>query len=199
MNRKLILLAACLSLAACAPKKTADAAAYDVSIPLKEVMAHVVDPGAWGFWNYTGDVVDAKGTHSRVPIDPKTIPDVPGMADDERRVALDKQWTDAESGTVQLIEVSNVLQLPGYVRKLDKNDDGDWVKFAQKLNGYAHDAQDAVEARDGQKMFDTGGQIFQVCTDCHAKYLLPFIDPKTGEIPDGVTPGGEPTQARKKG
>ena len=80
-----------------------------------------------------------------------------------------------------------------------------WPRLATAEEGYSirlrnslRDPHIPVEAKDAKKMFDTGGQIFQVCTDCHAKYLLPFIDPKTGEIPDGVTPGGEPTQERKK-
>ncbi len=195
MIKKLFLFTACAGLVACS-QGARDKTAYDVSIPLKEVMGHVVDPAAWAFWNRSGDIVDMSGTHSRVPVDPKTIPDVPGNADDEQRLALEKEWTDAESGTIQLIEVSNILRLPGYVRKVDKDDNGDWTKFAQQLNQYAHDAQEATEAKDGQKMFDTGGQIFQICTNCHEKYLLPFVDPKTGEIPTGLTPQGEPIQKK---
>lgn len=191
MLRKVALAGALLALAACSPAKKTAEADFDVSVPLKEVMGHVMDPAAWAFWDRSGEYVEASGTRSRVPVDPKTLTDRAAIE------AAEAEWTIAENGTQQLIQVSNILKLPGYVRVVEKNDNGDWLKFAERLNVAAHAAQDAVEAKDGQKMFDTGGQIYEVCTACHSKYLLPFVDPKTGEIPEGVTPQGEPVKKTK--
>jgi hypothetical protein len=188
MARKLMILAACAALAACSRGGKSVEAEYDVSLPLKQVMGHAVDPAAWPFWDRSGDIVDASGTHSRVPPDPTKI------ADRDAREAAEREWEIAENGVVQLILVSNTLKLPGYVRYVEQNDNGDWLKFAQRLNTSAHEALDAIEARDGDKMFSTGGDIYQVCSDCHKKYLLPFVDPKTGEIPAGVTEEGAPAK-----
>lgn len=181
----------CMGLFACSQPKQETKAAYDVSVPFKEVMGDVVDPAVWAFWNRSGWIDDAKGTHERTPIDPKSL------TDEKAIEAAENEWIAAENGVTQLIEATNILQLPGYVRVVEKDDNGDWLKFAQRLNKSAHDADDAVKAKNGQKMFETGGEIYQVCTDCHAKYLLPFIDPKTGHIPDGLTANGEPIQKGK--
>jgi hypothetical protein len=190
LNRSIITLVCCLGLVGCSHPKAPDKAAYDFSVPLKEVMGDVVDPAVWAFWNRSGTILDAKGSHDRTPPNPA------GIADEKAREAAANEWIEAENGITQLIEVTNNLQLPGYVRVTETNDNGDWLKFAQRLNKAAHEADDAVKAKDGQKMFDTGGVIYQVCTDCHAKYLLPFIDPKTGHIPDGLTANGEPVKKK---
>ena len=191
MIKRIFLLSACAGLVACSQGKKADDR-YDVSMPLKQVMGHVIDPAAWALWDNSGEVLDATGVHSRVPVAPETIPDVPGQADDVRRIALEEQWARTENGTTQLILATNLLRLPGYVRIVERDDNGDWLKFTQQLNEFAHAAQEAVEAKDGQAMFDTGGKIYEVCTTCHEKYLLPFLDPTTGEAPKGLTPAGEP-------
>jgi hypothetical protein len=191
MNAKILVPALCLGLLACTQPKAGPKAVYDTSIPFKEVMGDVVDPAVWALWNRSGWIDDATGSHERRPVDPKTL------TDEKAIESAQNEWIAAENGVTQLIEVSNVIQLPGYVRVVEMDDNGDWLKFAQRLNKAAHDANDAVIAKDGQKMFDTGGVIYQVCTDCHAKYLLPFIDPKTGHIPDGLTAKGEPIQKGK--
>ena len=190
LNKTIITLVACLGLVGCSQPKTPDKAVYDASVPLREVMGDVVDPAVWAFWNRSGSVVDAKGSHDKTPINPATL------TDEKAREAAENEWIAAENGVTQLIQATNILQLPGYVRVTATNDNGDWLKFAQRLNKAAHDADGAVKAKDGQKMFDTGGVIYQVCTDCHAKYLMPFIDPKTGQIPDGLTANGEPIQKK---
>jgi hypothetical protein len=164
-------------------------------MPLKEVMGHAVDYAAWTYWDRTGWIDSASGTVSRAPKNPASIPDDPTtLADDVERETAEKAWIDTESGAIQLIEISNVLRLPGYVRVEEKDDNGDWLKFAERLGDAAHEAQEAAEAKDVDRMFVAGGKVFDVCTDCHAKYLLPHIDPKTGEIPTGVGPQGEPTK-----
>jgi hypothetical protein len=189
--KKFLLPIMCLELVACSQPKPAPKAIYDSSVPLREVMGDVVDPAVWALWNRSGWIDDATGSHDRTPVDPKTLKDEKAVE------AAENEWIAAENGVTQLIEVTNVLQLPDYVRVVEKDDNGDWLKFAQKLNKFAHAADDAVKAKDGQKMFDTGGEIYEVCTSCHAKYLLPFIDPKTGHIPDGLTAKGEPIQKGK--
>jgi hypothetical protein len=50
-------------------------------------------------------------------------------------------------------------------------------------------AKAAAEAHDGKRMYTTGAQVYQVCTDCHAKYLIPFVPPdptwpKHPKLPD---------------
>jgi hypothetical protein len=168
----LLAAAAALALTACGPGKKPQAEAqYNVDLPVKEVMGHVIDPAAQTFWRYSGEVDTAQGTTSRVP-----------KPDDE------EAWENAMTGAVGLIEGANVLMLPGRAR-----DNGDWIKFAKQLQAQGFLARASVEAKDGQKMFDVGGTAYEVCLACHEKYLLPFLDPKTGEpLP------GSPLDSNKK-
>jgi hypothetical protein len=153
-----VCLAAASLLVACQPKKEAVAGpSFNVTLPVKEVMGHDIDVGAQKFWCASGDIVTAKGTLSRAP-------------------TTEAGWEDAVSGATILAEGGNLLMLPGRAR-----DNGDWMKLAKRLNAAAMEGRAAAEAHDVDKVFATGGEIYQVCTDCHAKYLLPFIDTKTGE------------------
>jgi hypothetical protein len=163
MNRLGLLAAvAALALAACTPAKKAEVA-YNVDVPVKDIMGHLVDPAAQTFWKYSGDIITAEGSTSRVP----KPDDVEG-------------WENAMTGAVGLIEAGNTLQMPGRAR-----DQGDWIKFAKQLQAQGFLARAAVEAKDGQKMFDVGGTAYEVCLACHEKYLLPFLDSKTGEPKPG--------------
>lgn len=154
----LAVVSACV-LASCSQGKKEEAAGptYNVDVPVKEIMGHVVDPAAQTFWRYSGDEITAEGTTSRLP---KT----------------EEQWEEAMNGAVGIIEAGNLLKLPGRAR-----DNGDWMKFADQLTKQGIAARAAVEAKDGQRMFDTGGTVYEVCLACHEKYLLPFLDQKTGE------------------
>ena len=80
----------------------------------------------------------------------------------------------------QVAEAGNLLMLPGRAR-----DNGDWMKFAAALHKAGVDAQQATEDRDDKRMFETGGEIYEVCTQCHQKYLLPFLGPDGEPIKGG--------------
>ena len=156
----LLAAAAALALVACTPAKKPAAeggAHFDTSLPVKEVMGHDLDVGAQKFWCASGDVVTEKGTMSRAP-------------------TSEAGWEDAISGATIIAESGNLLQLPDRAR-----DNGDWMKFAQRLTKVALEGRVAAENHDVDTVFAKGGEMYQVCTDCHAKYLLPFIDTKTGE------------------
>ena len=153
------LVAACV-VVSCAPNKpAAPPPPYNVSLDVKEVMGHVVDPAAWAVWHSSGEVTTATGTQSLVP-------------------TTDEGWLAAESGAAAIAEAGNILMLPGRAQ-----DQGDWMKYARQLTEAGIAAKAAAEAKDGQRMFTTGAAIYQVCTDCHAKYVIPFV-PKDTSWPE---------------
>ena len=169
MKLKIVVVAgACLVSASCSKPPAASTEVkpkYDLSLDMKEIMGHVVDPGSWAFWKVTGTEETAKGTRSLTP-------------------TTEEGWDAAESGAAQVAEAGNVLQLPGYMR------DADWAKFSQQLTAKALEAKAAIEAKDSAKMFKTGGELYQVCVACHAKYVMPAYikqrdsSPKTPPLPD---------------
>lgn len=150
MTRKLPLLAAAaaVSLALGSCSKT-EKVPYDVHLDMKEIMGHVVDPGAWAFWHASGDVETAEGVKSNLP-------------------TTEEGWEAAESGAAQVAEAGNLLLLPGYNR--NEKTWTDWVVKLQKA-GFA--AKDAAERHDAKAMFTTGAAMYDVCTGCHAVYVIP--------------------------
>jgi hypothetical protein len=149
------------ALAACAQKQAVapPPPPYNLALPIAELMGHVVDPAAWAIWRASGTVETLHGTESLLPKD-------------------DDGWEAVESGSAAIIEAGNDLMPPGRAR-----DDGDWMRFAQQLSAAGAASKAAAEAKDGNKMYVTGAQLYQVCTDCHAKYLLPFV-PKDASWPE---------------
>jgi len=141
--------AATLALGACTKEQP-----YQIDLPMKELMGHVIDPAAWTFWRTTGWVDDETGTHNRLP-------------------TTEEGWLAAETGAVTVAEGANLLMLPGR-----REDDGDWMKIAKQLYDASMESRQAVIDRDEQKMFDTGGKMYEACVACHAKYLLPKLPPE---------------------
>ncbi|CAN5182501.1 hypothetical protein BH09PSE2_BH09PSE2_11620 [soil metagenome] len=135
------------SLGSCA--KPAEEAPYDLSLDMKELMGHVVDPGAWAFWHASGEVETAKGVTSNLP-------------------TTEEGWEAAESGAAQVAEAGNLLLLPGRNRN-----EKAWTEWAVKLQKAGHAAKDAAEKKDAKAMFATCADMYQVCTGCHAVYVIP--------------------------
>jgi hypothetical protein len=145
----------------CAPKPppTPPQSQYNLTLSISEVMGHVIDPAAWAIWHASGTVETERGTESLLPKD-------------------EDGWLAVESGSAAIVEAGNDLMLPGRAR-----DNGDWMKFAQRLSAAGLASKEAAEAKNGDRMYKTGADLYQVCTDCHAEYLLPFV-PKDASWPE---------------
>lgn len=159
MNTRLLTLLALIGLAACA--KAPPQPQYDTTLNMKELMGHVVDPGAWAVWRASGEIDTQQGTESLAP---KT----------------EVQWEAAESGAAEVAEAGNLLLLPGRAHA-----EPAWSDFARQLTKTALAAKAAAEAHDEKRLYDTGAAVYQVCTACHAKYVMPFQPkPGKGDLPD---------------
>lgn len=152
MTRTLLILSAASAaalLASCSkPAPPQPVAKFDTSLDMKELMGHVVDPGAWAFWHASGSEVTASGEKSNAP-------------------TTEEGWEAAESGAAEVMQAGNLLQLPGYSRGEEFN------RFAQDLIVKGKAAKAAAEAKNPKAMFVTGGEMYQVCVACHAKYVMP--------------------------
>ncbi len=146
----LLVVSLGLALAGCSkPQSQAQSQArYDTSLDMKEIMGHLVDPGSWAFWRATGTVETADGEKSNAP-------------------TTEEGWEAAESGATEVMEAGNILLLPGYSRGPE------FDAFAQDLIAKGKAAREAAEAKDPKRMFDTGAAMYQVCVNCHAKYVMP--------------------------
>lgn len=147
-------------LAAGSCSKPAPKAGFDVSLPMAEVMGHVVDPGSWAFWRASGEVVTTAGVKNLLP-------------------TTEEGWEAAESGAATVAEAGNLLLLPGR-----RQDERDWPRYVREMQQAAYKAKAAAEAHDGPSMFTTGAALYETCVSCHAKYVIPAAIAANHEVID---------------
>jgi len=133
-------------LAARSAPKTGDTAPYYTELPLNEFMPHVMQYAGDGVWKRQGYVIDEKGEHSLFPKN-------------------DQEWEDAESASLALAEMTNVLLIPG--RRVPEPD---WDKAVLEVRKVALQAAQAAEKKDPDAFFEAGGALDEACDVCHERY-----------------------------
>jgi hypothetical protein len=137
-----------LALAACSKPPPP----YNTASTVKDIMVGITDPQAQVFWHSSGSNDTANGTETLTP-------------------TTKEGWAAAENAMTAVAESGNLLML-----RPRADDNGDWNKFSKAMTDQALLARAAVRAKNGDKMFETGAALYDTCTACHAKYLLPFLD-----------------------
>lgn len=152
--KRIITLAACAALlAACSQQKSApqapSLAKFNTSLPMDELMGHVVDPASFTYWKGSGTEVTAKGAKDLAP-------------------TTEEGWEALESAAATLIEAGNMLQLPTRARAPE----ADWYKHAQALTARAVVAKAAAAKHDKEAVFKAGAALYEECTACHEEYVI---------------------------
>ena len=155
MRSALVLaLIAAAALAACnrhpdEPPKLAG----DAGLTVKEIMREKIEPNAQIFWHSSGEVDTAQGTVDLAPTTPEG-------------------WKKAETAVDEVIAGARLLTD-------DKRAKGrkDFVMRAEALIAEAKLAREAARTHNKDKMFETGGDLYAKCTDCHRQFLLPLLGP----------------------
>jgi len=123
-----------------------DDAPYYTKLPLNEFMPHVMQYAGDGIWKRQGFISDRTGEHSLFPKN-------------------DEEWEEAESGSLTLAEITNVLLLPG--RRVD---DPEWDKAVIGVRKVALEAAAAAEKHDKEAFFKAGGDLDVACDVCHVRF-----------------------------
>lgn len=121
---------------------------------VKQLMQAVIDPAADELWESTSWVITANGTEERMP-------------------RSDAEWTAVRNHAIEITEAGNLLMMAPRAK-----DGGEWMVRSQALIDSGTAAWRAAEAKDVQKLFDTGGQIYEACSSCHEKYLEEVVTAK---------------------
>jgi hypothetical protein len=105
------------------------------------------------------------------PAEVKHAPD-PSMATDPLASQYGR-WEAVENNALALVEVANLLTLPG--RKCSNGLDvplknADWAKFVQQLRDAGMTAYAAAQTKNQDKMTDAAGVLTTACANCHNKY-----------------------------
>jgi cytochrome c556 len=140
-----ILLALVAVLTAAAP--AASQAPSGPQLSVKEVMRHIVNPAAERFWKGSGSVSTEDGVEERTP-------------------TSDAAWAEMVDAAAQVQEAGNLLMSPGR-----GPDEEAWRRYARQLSDAGAAAAAAARAKDADKVFETGGEIYNACFACHGRYI----------------------------
>ena len=156
---------------ACRAQQPAD---YRPTATVKDIMDSIVDPSADVLWESVATIITAAGTEQRAP-------------------QTDEEWVNLRRRTVQLIEATNLLLIPGrhvarpgekaedpkiqlgpeQIEALINEDRQQWTSRAHGLHDAALVAQKAIEARNAEALLDAGDVLDKACENCHLIYWYP--------------------------
>jgi hypothetical protein len=126
---------------------------FQTTANMKELMLNVLDPAADGIWESVGTIMDVTGTHERFP-----------QTDDE--------WAVVRMHALQLAESGNLLMLPSR-----SGGSAEWIAQAQALIEASNRAIKHIDAKDKDALFTVGGDIYDVCTNCHKQFAQELSRP----------------------
>ncbi len=127
---------------------------------LPDLMVTVVEPAADFYWDAVGWIVDASGTTEIRPRSPE-------------------EWGLVRNAAYQVAESGNLMMMEG--RGVDEPA---WTAFSQAMISTGQRAIEAAEAQDAMGVFDTGAEIYAVCTGCHSTYAREVLRPNA-RLTDG--------------
>ena len=118
----------------------------------KLLMQSVVDPNADFVWDAVKTIETTAGTEE---IRPKT----------------DEEWIAVRNAAVAVAESGNLLMMVPRAKN-----GGEWMELAQDMINTGQEAIKAAEAKNAEKLFTVGGDIYESCSNCHRKYLDAIVN-----------------------
>ncbi len=146
---------------------------YQPVATVRDLMRGVLDPSSAAIWESTKLTFTKEGLEERAP---KT----------------DEEWFALRNHALQLIEAGNLLQMPGRpiarpgevssfpgielgpeeIQALVDKDLMGWVTRAKQLHAAVMPSLDAINAKDAQKLSESGEAIDEACENCHSQVLV---------------------------
>ena len=120
---------------------------------MKDLMLNVIDPAADGIWESVGTIMTIEGTFEKAP-------------------QTDDDWAVVRMHAIQLSEAGNLLMLPAR-----SNGSPEWIAESKALIDASNKALKSIEARDKDTLFTAGGDIYDVCTNCHKQFATQLLRP----------------------
>jgi hypothetical protein len=121
-------------------------------VDTKLLMQAVVDPNADLVWDSVKTIDSREG---REEIRPRT----------------DADWTAVRNAAVTVTESGNLLMMVPRAK-----DGGEWMQRAQAMIDAGEAAIKAADAKNADRLFDVGGDLYDSCTNCHQKYLDAIVN-----------------------
>ncbi len=147
---RLIGLAGVMVAAAC--NSGPQAPPFKPVVDTKLLMQSVIDPNADLVWDAVKTIDTAKGT-------------------EEIRPRTDEQWAAVRNAAVTVAESGNLLMMVPRAK-----DGGEWMTLAQRMIDTGQEAIKAAEAKNAERLFTVGGDIYDSCSACHQKYMDAIVN-----------------------
>lgn len=119
---------------------------FQTTLNMHDLMNNVLDPAADEIWESVGTVITIEGTFEKAP-------------------STDDEWAGLKGSGMRLAESGNLLLLPAR-----SGGNPDWIKHSLALIEQSNRAIKAAEAKDKDAIFTIGGDIYDVCTNCHKQF-----------------------------
>ena len=126
----------------------------------RQLMLSVIEPAAEVYWDAVGVIMDEEGTHHIEPA---------GAA----------EWEAVENAAIVLAESGNLLLLEDRAQGRDH-----WRTMSRAMIEIGRRAVEAARARDPEAVFEVGGEVYLVCTGCHAVYAAETLRPSYNADPE---------------
>jgi hypothetical protein len=126
---------------------------FDTGIDTKQLMSWVIDPSSKTVFGAVASIITDKGEEQ---VQPRT----------------DDEWNAVRNSAAIVLESGNLLMIEGRAKNSQIQDAQDWNAKARAMSAAARTAIEATEVKDPEALFVASGDIYQACTDCHAKYIF---------------------------
>lgn len=146
-----VVLMVSLSALACACSSAPPPPPFKAVADNKLLMQAVVDPNADIVWDAVKTIVTAKGT-------------------EDIRPHTEAEWTNVRNAAVALTESGNLMMMVPRAK-----DGGEWMQRAQELIDTGEAAIRAADAKNADRLFTVGGDIYEACSNCHQKYMEAIV------------------------
>lgn len=119
---------------------------YNPKATVLELMEGPIAHAAEVYWGSVSTVVDKDGIHENFPQN-------------------DEEWEAVWASGITLGESGNLLMMGNRSR------DEEWNRLASQLVDVGMEAAAAGEGKDPEKVLELGERVYNVCTECHMKYI----------------------------
>lgn len=127
--------------------------AFEPVADVKQLMSTILEPAAEVYWDAVGWIIDAKGTTELKP-------------------ANAEEWAAVRNAAFVMAETGNLLMMKGRAPDNDA-----WMAMSKQMIEVSKRAIAAADARDPDAVFTVGGDVYEACTACHARYAVGTLRP----------------------
>ena len=142
----LVMAASAISVAACAGQP--DPPPFKAVASVEQLMEATVQPAADAYWGAVSTVVDKDGVHENFP-------------------RTDEEWEKVWAGAMTIAESGNLLMMSPRAKVEE-----DWMTFSVALVDIGTEAAKIAQSKNPEAVLEVGERVYNVCTQCHMKYIV---------------------------